>query len=285
MKDSSNIWPAFFRALGVEHREATEITGLSGLSHPVQAIGVDDKTKRVVVISSEYNPRIAALMQVDIQGTLPDARVLVARPIPFNISHTLKQIFLSASGQVDIGKLTQTIDLIKSPKDNDEKIKELYGPAVATFVDNASKIKLPPLSYIIDALQQLSILDWHGIFMKDGVPLQKIFEATNLLMNYDNMQGDRENGICPLPTYEFMPVDWELLRSGSDVDAIQQRLRDFNIYQYFFPPADGVALSLIDNHLGTAGDISKGLQIATERGHIISRNDIVPDANSIPELL
>ena len=78
--DQQHVWSSFAKAIGAELREGDSITGASGLVHPLQALCVDDRTKRLVLFSSEPDPRIAALVQGDIQATMPDVNVLVARP-------------------------------------------------------------------------------------------------------------------------------------------------------------------------------------------------------------
>ena len=80
-KNNKEFWDVFGRALRAEPRDCLTIRGLSGLDHIVEAIFVDDKSKRVIIVSAELNPRIAALMRVDVQSTFADARALVARPI------------------------------------------------------------------------------------------------------------------------------------------------------------------------------------------------------------
>jgi hypothetical protein len=69
--DTKQIWKSLSSAIDVEVREATSIRGSSGQDHPVQAVAVDEKTNRVVIFSAEPSPRIAALMQTDVQATLP----------------------------------------------------------------------------------------------------------------------------------------------------------------------------------------------------------------------
>src|ERR1700740_108337 len=85
-KNSKEFWGVFGRALRAEQRDYTTIRGSSGLNHDVEAIFVDDKSKRVIIVSAEPNPRIAALMRVDVQAVFADTRVLVARPIAFDIA-------------------------------------------------------------------------------------------------------------------------------------------------------------------------------------------------------
>ena len=96
--DAKRMWKSIgAAAVGVEIRQATSIRGISGQDHPVQAVGVDDKTNRVIIFSAEPNPRIAALMQTDVQATVADAHVLVARPVIFDLSEIARRIVAKPS--------------------------------------------------------------------------------------------------------------------------------------------------------------------------------------------
>src|ERR1700730_11518509 len=66
-KKTKQFWDVFGRALRAEPKDYLTIRGSSGLDHFVEAIFVDDKSKRVIIVSAEPNPRIAALMRVDVQ--------------------------------------------------------------------------------------------------------------------------------------------------------------------------------------------------------------------------
>src|SRR5437868_13817479 len=90
--DNERIWRTVSKALGADFREQQLIKGISGLDHPVQAISVDDKTNRVIIVSAEPSPRLAALMQVDVQATLPDAKVIVARPLLFDVAEISRRV-------------------------------------------------------------------------------------------------------------------------------------------------------------------------------------------------
>ncbi|MBN9552785.1 MAG: hypothetical protein J0H31_29020 [Alphaproteobacteria bacterium] len=94
------IWEAFCSALGTDYRKAKEIVGASGITH--QAIGVDDKGKRVVLVSGDSNPRIASLMRVDVQATMPDVRVLIARQLALDLAHTARKMFFTEEGTLDL---------------------------------------------------------------------------------------------------------------------------------------------------------------------------------------
>ena len=82
---SKAVWAAFGRALGADPRDHLTIRRVSRLDHAVEGISVDDKGGRVIIIAAESSPRIAALMQIDVEATMPDAKVLVARPVVFDL--------------------------------------------------------------------------------------------------------------------------------------------------------------------------------------------------------
>jgi hypothetical protein len=80
------LWRTFGLALGAEpRRDHLVVRGASGLDHPVQSLSVDEKGGRLIIVSADPNPRVAALMQGDVQATMPGTRVLVARPVVFDL--------------------------------------------------------------------------------------------------------------------------------------------------------------------------------------------------------
>ena len=85
MKNETLFWRTFAESLGFERREGTEIQGHSGLVHEFTAIAADDKSKRLLLVSRALDPTQAALVHSDIALTLPDVRILTARPILFDV--------------------------------------------------------------------------------------------------------------------------------------------------------------------------------------------------------
>ena len=57
----SEFWHNIIWAVEAKPRIATSIQGLSGFYHPVVAVGVDEKRRRVIMISGESDARSAAL--------------------------------------------------------------------------------------------------------------------------------------------------------------------------------------------------------------------------------
>ncbi|OWK19863.1 hypothetical protein AJ88_38130 [Mesorhizobium amorphae CCBAU 01583] len=76
-----------------------------------------------------------------------------------------------------------------------------------------------------------------------------------------------------------------MLHSGKHIDEVQERLKSLNIFQYFFPPADNLALGLIDKGLSAGDQLRAGFKLAEAQGHLISPNTIVPDAASMTDMI
>jgi hypothetical protein len=284
---SENIWGTFLAALGAEHREHQQIRGASGLVHPVQAIGVDDKTKRIILVSAEYNPRIAALMRGDVQATMPGTRVLVARPIAIDLAHATRFLFNNTDGKLNTAKFFEFVSLLMTGGNQaGDQIKARYASEVAPMLASVSRSSLPIRAHILHAFEQATGLDWEGIRWKDYADqLQAATDIVNLLRAADNLEGDRKAGICPVPIYELSDRDWEVFTGSQQIDLARERLKELDIYQYFFPPKDQLALGLIDSGLASSESINQAIHMAEQDGHQPSSNSLVGDVGDMPELL
>ncbi|MBO9479262.1 hypothetical protein J7382_17085 [Shimia sp. R11_0] len=286
-EDLPFIWEAFCNALGTEHREAKEIRGASGLVHPVEAIGVDDKGKRIVLVSSEYNPRITALMRGDVQATLPGMSVLVARPLAIDLAYAAKKMFFTEAGTIDIAKLLQLASILQlDEKERDGPLNELFGPPAEQLMRSIALSSLPARTHILNLVEQFGLLDWSGILeaKKDNF-LQSTTDLLTQFSDMDNLAGDREQGICPVPTYELTDADWDLFSENKHQDEIQARLKELEIFQYFFPPADNIALGLIDRGHQADKAVLDGIELAQTQGHQITENRFVPEAQEFVEIV
>ncbi len=274
-KNSKGFWDVFGRALRAEPRDNLTIRGSSGLDHVVEAIFVDDKDKRVIIVSAEPSPRIAALLRVDVQAAFSDARVLVARPITFDIA-TFGRQMAQHFGLVNLPlkDIMEKMKAFEEQKDNPEavkKIKEWLNPFGSTF-DN---IALPPVNQIIAGIQQLALLDWRSISESfTQSPSDPAIPLTNLL-TMDSMAADRQHGICPLPLYELTENDWELFLSGRRIDDVEERLKVLGIFQYFFPPPDQIALGFADRNSAPLATIASAIELAPAMGHPLASPELV----------
>ncbi|MGR3760634.1 hypothetical protein ACUXV3_10965 [Roseobacteraceae bacterium NS-SX3] len=285
-KDHPPIWEAFCSALGTEHREAKEIHGASGLSHPVEAIGVDEKGKRVVLISGENNPRITALMRGDVQATMPDLRVLVARPLAVDLAHAARKMFFTEHGSLNVSKLITFAGILQSGDKSGDAFREEFGETADQLIQATVRSALPVRSHILNLVDQLGAMDWTGFsLLKERDPQQLLSDVLTRFAGIDNLAGDREQGICPIPTYELTEADWDLFSRNKEVDEIQSRLKDLGIFQYFYPPADELALGMVDRGFPTNEKIVSSLSLAEEQGHLPSANTLIPEVEDLPDLL
>lgn len=88
-----------------------------------------------------------------------------------------------------------------------------------------------------------------------------------------------------MPTYEFTERDWEMLLSNSNLDEIQERLRSMEIFQYFFPSRDKLALGLIDRGIAKIENINETMELARREGHIFSKNAILNNAYDVRDMV
>jgi hypothetical protein len=297
------LWRSFSRAIDTELRDRKAITGASGMTHPVEAIAVDDKTKRVVVICAESHPRIAALIQSDIQATMPDVKVLVARPSIIDLGVLVRDFFPSertADFTVEQAKaafvrLQRWSEKIKRLTTTQ---KEALGRRVGKKVQSgqlfralggtisaANVFTLPALAQVVGVIQQASAFDWQSLIKalqdkSDGnvIPLSSLYKL-------DNAAIDRGYGICPLPLYEFGQQDWETFLAAKDVDLIRERLKSFGIFQYFYPPADQIALGVAERGIKSRSDIIEVVKSSPTIGHPLAPSELVPSGTQLTELI
>jgi len=276
--DNVHVWRSFCRAVRTDLREHRSITGASGVVHPVQAIGVDDKEGRVVVVSAEPSARIAAMMQVDVQATIPDAHVIVARPIAFDLG-ALSRNILGNLGQMrlslnDVNQLVEQFNIIENEDKRAKFVEHYITKWTSSSVKALQAASLPVISQILAVMQQAGDLDWTDVFDKEtqSMDITRLFE-------FDNLQLDRDRGVCPLPLYELKEDDWELFKSGADADSIEQRLRDLDVLQYFFPSPDQTALGLVERGINKPLALSNAMKQAPALGHPYGEPEIISPAD------
>lgn len=280
--DVSAAWRSICIALGTEYRPTNEIQGQSGLVHPISGLGVDDKGNRLIVISADHNPRNAALMRMDVQASFPDMRVLVARPLSIDLPHIVRRHFCGADGHIKVGKVIGFANALTFSQLQEDRIAE----QLDGLVKSAQLANLSFKTQLQGIIEQFSIARFPNISSNEHNSLLDI--GLSMLRDFsrvDNMRSDRESGICPIPTYEFTETDWELLLSGTRIDDVQERLRRMDIYQYFYPSKDALALGLVDSGLQTVDAINGGIVQAQADGHIMTPNTILDSAADVHDIV
>src|SRR6267378_6271000 len=111
-----------------------------GLDHPAQAIAVEDKNRRVIIVSAEQNARVAAMMQGDVQATMPDVRVLVARPVVVDLGVMARSMFKTVEGaRINLNEFHETmqrfnkLDQARSQRYFNRQFAQALKPAALAF--------------------------------------------------------------------------------------------------------------------------------------------------------
>jgi hypothetical protein len=280
-------WGNIAKSLGLEPRELTTIRGASGLDHSVLSIGVDDKNKRILLVSAEPDTRFSAMMQFDVQATMPHVHVLVARPIALDLSEVARQIIKRFGRTVfimdDIIKETKRLESL-SKEERDQYYQQLIGDIVKPIISAYDRVALPRVSQIVSLIQQAAHLEFSEKWLnKDDQGNREISLST--LSDIDAMSLDRMYGVCPIPLYEFREDDWQLFYTSKDVEAIRFRLEQLGIFQYFFPPADSLALALIDRGRPGSKSVEQSVAIAPSLDHPFGRHELLGRDVAIPDLV
>ncbi len=251
-------------------------------------LGVDEKRNRLVIVSSEPNARVAALMQVDVQAAMPAMKVLVARPIVFVFGVIARGLFPDDASAIFDPKKFQSFGdrLGKLPERLKKKVidRQLasFMPQIAMAFEN---ITLPTITQIVDVIQQLNNLDWKEARKAVENEPQNASISLAGLRHIDNLAIDRKNGVCPLPLYEFSGRDWGLLAGDGHLDDLRERLKDLGIYQYFFPAQDQLALGLAERMLSNKREMIDMIERAPKLGHPFGDLELVKDRSSVPKVL
>lgn len=284
----SQIWSSFSSAINAELREDTEIRGASGLTHQVQAIAVDDRTRRVIIVAAEADPRMAALIQSDVQASMPNAKVLIARPIAIDVS-MIARSFLEPFNirEFDFESARKFLQDIQSKEDNETKalIKPLGDSDFLNFPKIFENVSLPYIDQIKSVISQSAIIPWQDIFnLLSDTAKTGIIDLRALLAR-DTISADLEAGICPIPLYQFSEDDFELFRDGRRIEECRERIKSIGIYQYFFPAPDQLALGLVENGVTDRNSILRDAKLAPEMGHPFGDVEIVDSSTQIKDLV
>jgi hypothetical protein len=270
------MWSTFARALDAELRDDTVIRGSSGLEHDVEAIAVDDLHKRVIIVSAEPNPRIAAMMQVDVQATMTDVRVLVARPVTIDVPELLRRVVQPLGlSEIDIAKARGWLHSIKDQRAESDKLVSGLGIDKALSRSFASFDTIPVMPQILGLITQAGQLPWSDIGKIFGESTATGSLDLSALLATDSLGADLRAGVCPIPLFEFSETDIDMFRRGNDLEAVRARLKALGIHQYFYPPRDQLALGLIDQGLRAGSEIAMIGETAPVLGHPFGESELV----------
>jgi hypothetical protein len=286
------VWQSFAKALGAELRETNSIRGASGLNHPLQALCVDDKSKRLILFSNEPDPRIAALVQGDVQSTLPSVKVLVARPTVYDLGAFVRNFYADAASAVfSFAEFKQFTDTFNALPKEDQQAQVLKGnfEIIGRMVKAIEHVPMPALTHIGNLVQQAALINWPQLIeaLKDSNKGSGAAGSIDLsrLYEFDSSSVDRAYGVCPLPLYQFTENDWEMFVGGLRIEDVRERLKALNIYQYFFPAPDHLALGVAERGITKRKEITEIVRSAPFEGHPFGPMELLPTSSDIQNII
>jgi hypothetical protein len=289
------FWDGVVQAAGADPRDARAIRGASGLDHAVAAVGVDEARRRLIVISSAPDPRSAAMAQTDIQALMSNVAVVVARPVVVDMSAVAREVGAAVGktefGSADLGRIpkgetqAETDQLVQAAM---QPYLEQFGPAIKSVI---GAVGVPAVGFLGGALQmfeQLRTVQFSRSTSigEDGEEITTDFKVEFAsLAEEDALAADLRLGVCPLPLFRFSEQELELVSAAPSADQVRDLLEKHDILPYFFPPADHLALGLIDREQPSVESLLPQIETAPAIGHPLGKNEILPPGVALPEVL
>lgn len=268
------LWGAFSSAVGVELRDHTSIKGASGLEHSVLGISVDDNTNRVLLFSAEPNARNAALLRIDVQATMPDVHVLVVRPIAFDLVSMAHSLSNSFGKEINATKFLS--DLNEERFNDSKELEPLFETILKPSINAFRNGNLPPVDQLVSILMQGTSFNWKKLLsVLKKASKEDAFINIKDILPADSMEDDRALGVCPMPLFELNDDEWSIFTDKADKEQVVEKLKHLDVYQYFYPAADQLALGLIDRNIVSSDNVSALLNKTQEIGHSLGQNEIL----------
>jgi hypothetical protein len=155
-----------------------------------------------------------------------------------------------------------------------------------------SHAKLNPLAAWQDVILQLSHLELADCAIETqlNAPDKTAASATQIiklgnLVALDPAEVDRRVGLCSVPLYELSDAEAEAFQRNEDIGQIQEALKRINVFQYFYPPSDQLALALVDSNVAAPSAILENLQFSSDIGHPLAEPELLSRGTPTGELL
>lgn len=233
------------------------------------------------------------MVHSDIQARFPDYHVVLARPIAVNLGRladaALKAIGTSVFALSDLEKFAIPPHVrgkrkAKLEKAIQDKVQEVLEPGIGDTLKVLGYASVNATAAVQEVIGQLSRLQFEGMVAADPA------EAPNStppnirfgnLVAYDPAEIDRRLGVCSFPLYSFSEKQAETVQIGGSLDEIRAILRERDIFQYFFPSADQVALGLIERESLKRDGLLTRVAQSPSIGHPLGRLELVPSVRRL----
>jgi hypothetical protein len=212
--------------------------------------------------------------------------VIVVRPVLVHIGRAAELVVAGAGGPVFTSEFFNSLPTAENGA-TQEEITEQWGKLVAPawktvgeWVQHArgmGTFRWRP--QVLEVLEQLARIKVRSEDESFSLDLSALLAPTR-------DDDDRALGVCGIPVYDMTEDELETINSGTNLDDIETILSRHGIQQFFFPPADHLALGLIDRgdelH---ATNITEAVEQSPEIGHPFGSLDLVPTGTSLTDLL
>ena len=268
------FWKIFVQGVECRPIETTVIRGASGLEHHALCIGIDEARKRLVFVSDDQDPRAAVLIRGDVQAALSSFHVIFARAIQVNLGRAGRELMEPVAFDKEaledpmfiVNVLKGAIEIGLKP------LTRLRSLGVLTF-ESVDKIDFGLHTFNRAIAQKLPKFEEERWKEKNAFLLK-------LLREYDPLAEDLRYGVCPIPLYDFSDKQFESMLEEQNAEVVQEILRQHDIFQYFFPSSDHLALGLIDRGISNKNALLTELRRLPKEGHPYGRSEIT-DARTL----
>jgi hypothetical protein len=280
-----DIWPPILRALDTEPTGLTAVRGASGLVHPLIAAGADEARKRLIVISNEPTARGAALAHADIQAASDDVRIIAARPVVVNLAEFADEV-QDAFGTDTLGpEQFQTISS-QGQKQTEAFLGPIVEPLVKQFAYGAAAVGIAPIfAQLIAQASQLKAISIDTKHPETGADQTEWTLDFSKLAQLEPEKEDLELGICPVPIYAFTEHELGIIGDDGSVEIVRQLLREHNVFQYFYPSPDQLALGIVDREPSKEINVIESVESAPTLGHPLGEMELVPQDTPVLEII
>lgn len=268
-QEDPRFWRNIIKAARCEPREPRPLRGASGQRHDLLAIGLDELGKRLVVVSGEHDARSAVLAQYDLQTAVRDYRVVTVRPAAVSVPK-LARALQAAFGSPIINE--KTLAAIAEDK---ELLPSILEQDLGFLNQVRKHINLRAVPQVLELIQQVAKIKFETSDFQGESGTAKFSIDLSSIVDYDPIASDRALGICAIPLYDFKEKQIEAISSAESDDDVILILAEHDIYQYFFPGPDSLALGLVDRGVHDSACIENEIATAPALGHPLGQMEIV----------
>jgi hypothetical protein len=141
-----------------------------------------------------------------------------------------------------------------------------------------------------EVLQQIRFVEFHaGPDLVDEEHFKARDRHSSLdlgsIVSIDPVEYDRRLGLCSIPLYDFDNRSIEYFHRGTDLEAARAVLKQYGIFQYFFPPPDHLALGLAEASPRDSRTLATDVANVPSLGHPFGAFEIVDSGTNLAETI